>query len=158
MEIIVTGPNTSGKTTLVSFIARALAAIGIKTTVREEDDDFQPPILPCLSAVAKKSLTRPIVVRSMTTNRSPAVSGWRGRLEFDHDVSDTSPVVKGTWVTVSHIVSLMVDGWSWTEVLRSHPELCEDDIRACLTYSLEEDGAELLARGGEDSGCVQVSP
>jgi len=64
---------------------------------------------------------------------------WQDRLVFDFNVSERSPVVKGTWVTVSHVVSLIVDGWSWADVLRSHPELCEDDVRTCLAYAVEQD-------------------
>lgn len=65
---------------------------------------------------------------------------WQDRLVFDHNISDTSPVVQGTWVTVNHIVSLVVDGWAWADILRSHPELTKADIRACLAYTIEEEG------------------
>jgi uncharacterized protein (DUF433 family) len=68
---------------------------------------------------------------------------WRGRLVFDPNVSEHSPVVKGTWVTVSQVVSLIVDGWSWSDILRTHPELNEDDIRTCLAYTVAEDDGEL---------------
>jgi uncharacterized protein (DUF433 family) len=64
---------------------------------------------------------------------------WRDRLAFDDKVSDASPVVKGTWVTAGHVVSLIVDGWSWSDVLRTHPELNEDDVRACLAYTIHMD-------------------
>jgi uncharacterized protein (DUF433 family) len=67
---------------------------------------------------------------------------WHDRLAFDTNVSEHSPVVKGTWVTVGHVVSLIVDGWSWSEILRTHPELNVDDIRTCLSYTVAEgDGA-----------------
>ena len=66
---------------------------------------------------------------------------WQDRLVFDFDVSDASPVVKGTWVTVGHVVSLIVDGWSWSDVLRTHPELTEDDVRTCLAYTIDQDNS-----------------
>ena len=66
---------------------------------------------------------------------------WQDRLVFDHNVSDTSPVIRGTWVTVGHVVSRVVDGWSWSDVLRTHPELTEDDIRTCLAYTVEQDNS-----------------
>jgi uncharacterized protein (DUF433 family) len=69
-------------------------------------------------------------------------SRWTRRLGFDHDVSESSPIVRGTWVTVRHVVSLVVDGWTWSDILRTHPELTEDDIRACLTYTVEHDGGD----------------
>jgi len=70
---------------------------------------------------------------------------WQDRLVFDANVSDESPVVKGTWVTVSQIVTLVVDGFTWADILRSHPELSEDDIRLCLSYATEQESDD--ARG-----------
>jgi uncharacterized protein (DUF433 family) len=64
---------------------------------------------------------------------------WQDRLVFDKYVSDASPVVKGTWITVAQIVSLIVDGQTWADILRSHPELTEDDIRTCLSYATEQE-------------------
>jgi len=64
---------------------------------------------------------------------------WKARLAFEPDISETSPVVCGTWITASHVASLVIDGWTWAELLRSHPELNEEDIRACLAYVTEED-------------------
>jgi uncharacterized protein (DUF433 family) len=61
------------------------------------------------------------------------------RLAWDHDVSDSSPVVKGTRVTAGHVVSLIVDGWAWSDVLRAHPELTSDDVRACLEWATDND-------------------
>jgi uncharacterized protein (DUF433 family) len=66
---------------------------------------------------------------------------WRDRLVFDFDVSDTSPVVKGTWITVGHVVSLIVDGWAWSDILRSHPELTEEDIRTCVAFAMAEENS-----------------
>ena len=66
---------------------------------------------------------------------------WDGRLVFDFDVSDTSPVVKGTWIAVAHVVSQIVDGCTWADILRSHPELTEDDIRACVAYAMAEENS-----------------
>ena len=67
------------------------------------------------------------------------MNAWQDHLVFDRDVSETSPVVKGTWVSVAQIVHLIVNGWTWPDILRSHPELTEDDIRSCLSYALEND-------------------
>ena len=65
--------------------------------------------------------------------------GWRDRLVFDFEISDNSPIVKGTWVTVGHVVSEIVDGSTWADILRTHPELTEEDIRACLAYAIAEE-------------------
>ncbi|WP_435006421.1 DUF433 domain-containing protein [Tundrisphaera lichenicola] len=67
---------------------------------------------------------------------------WSDRLVFDFDISDLSPVIKGTWITVSHIVSLIVDGFTWADILRSHPELTEEDVRICVAYAVAQDQNE----------------
>jgi len=68
---------------------------------------------------------------------------WRDRLAFDRDLCATSPVVRGTWITAAQVVALItVLGRTWGDVLRAHPELTEDDIRACLMWSIEDDGAD----------------
>ena len=69
------------------------------------------------------------------------VPSWHDRLVFDFEISDVSPVVKGTWITVGHVVSLIVDGWTWADILRSHPELTEDDIRTCVAYAMAEENS-----------------
>jgi hypothetical protein len=76
-----------------------------------------------------------------TDSEASQIPDWRDRLIFDFEVSDLSPVVKGTWITVSHVVSLIVDGWTWADILRSHPELTEDDIRICVSYAMDEENA-----------------
>jgi uncharacterized protein (DUF433 family) len=64
---------------------------------------------------------------------------WADHLVFDPEVSEDSPVVKGTWITVGHVVSMIIDGWTWTDILRTHPELTEEDIQACLAYTIDQD-------------------
>lgn len=68
---------------------------------------------------------------------------WGERLAWDLAISDHSPIIRGTWITVSQIVTRIIDGWSWSDVLRAHPELTEDDIRACLAYTVEEGNDEM---------------
>jgi uncharacterized protein (DUF433 family) len=62
----------------------------------------------------------------------------QNRLTFDPKVSEDSPVVNGTMVTVKHVVSLIVDGWTYADVIRTHPDLTEADIRTCIAYNINE--------------------
>jgi len=64
---------------------------------------------------------------------------WRSRLCLDPSVSETSPVIRGTWITVSQVVSRVIDGWTWEQILKYYPELTERDVRACLAYTVEQD-------------------
>lgn len=69
---------------------------------------------------------------------SIASQAWRDRLAFDPAISRATPIVKGTWVTASQVVALIVDGWTWDDILSDYPELTYDDLRACLSYTLGE--------------------
>lgn len=92
--------------------------------------------------VSLPSASEPMIVEtpaessSATTEEFP----WRERLIFDENVSEESPVVRGTWVTAGQVISLIVDGCNWDDILRNYPELTERDIRACLAYTVEQDG------------------
>lgn len=77
---------------------------------------------------------------------------WSVWLEFNPNVSERSPVVKGTRVTVSHVLSLSIDGWTWVDIIRSHPELTTDDIRACMAYATAECGEEPAGELEEEGG------
>jgi uncharacterized protein (DUF433 family) len=100
-----------------------------------ESDDFDAPNLSNeWPTLPDEHAAVPVV-----EDDAPFPVRWQERLVFDFNVSETSPVVKGTWVTASHVVSLVVDGWTWSDVLRAHPELTEDDIRICLSYTIEQD-------------------
>lgn len=78
-------------------------------------------------------------VRDFDAGRSNDSFCWRRRLAWDDAVSEVSPIVRGTWITVGQVISRIIDGWSWAEVLRAHPELCEDDLRACLAFTVEDE-------------------
>jgi uncharacterized protein (DUF433 family) len=97
----------------------------------------------------QRSSSRPVVIpvpeiparqtREAEPNELEVDVDWRTRLVLDPEISDVSPVVKGTWVSVGHVVSLVVDGWTWADILRAHPELTEEDVRACLAYTIHEE-------------------
>ncbi len=57
------------------------------------------------------------------------------RISIDPKVMGGKPVVRGTRLTVEHVVGLLADGWSEQQVLEQHPNLRAEDIRACLDYA-----------------------
>lgn len=69
---------------------------------------------------------------------------WRTRLTHDESVKGSTPVVRGTQISVGRVISLIVDGRSWSQILAQHPELTEADIRACIDYTLDQDGSLVL--------------
>jgi uncharacterized protein (DUF433 family) len=110
-----------------------------KPEVSPQEPDFDAeirpnewPILPCDEVDD---------LPEVATCSDDEVPSWQDRLVFDFDVSDVSPVVKGTWITVGQVVSLIVDGWAWSDILRTHPELTEEDIRTCVAYAMAEENS-----------------
>jgi uncharacterized protein (DUF433 family) len=57
------------------------------------------------------------------------------RIEVKSDVCNGKPVVRGTRITVSTVLSYLVAGDSIEEVLEAHPELSRDDVLSCLGYA-----------------------
>ena len=62
---------------------------------------------------------------------------WQERIVSDPGVVGGRPRIKGTRLSVSFILELMSAGSSEAEILKSYPQLCAVDIRACLRYASE---------------------
>lgn len=80
-----------------------------------------------------------------------AVNGtdWRTQIEADPAVLGGKPVVKGTRLTVTFLLSLLAQGWSEADVLQSYPHLSREGLRAALAYAsdaLEDEGELALPR------------
>ncbi|MFZ4695766.1 MAG: DUF433 domain-containing protein [Verrucomicrobiia bacterium] len=45
------------------------------------------------------------------------------------------PCVRGMRIRVKDVLELLAHGASWNEILEDHPDLEEDDIRACLEFA-----------------------
>lgn len=60
---------------------------------------------------------------------------WQERIELNPDILAGKPVVKGTRLAVEFIIELLAEGWTAEMILKSHPTLTPDDIRACLQYA-----------------------
>ena len=54
------------------------------------------------------------------------------RISTDPAVMMGKPCVKGTRITVEHILRKLAAGRSFADVLEAHPQLTEDDLRAAL--------------------------
>jgi len=57
------------------------------------------------------------------------------RVVVDPDIVHGRPVVRGTRMRVSDVLSLLANGASTTEILKDYPYLADADIRACLQYA-----------------------
>jgi uncharacterized protein (DUF433 family) len=60
---------------------------------------------------------------------------WQDRIEQRAGVMLGKPVVKGTRITVEHMLERLGAGWTESQLLQSYPHLVAEDIRAALTYA-----------------------
>ena len=57
------------------------------------------------------------------------------RISTDPAVMMGKPCIKGTRITVEHILRKLGAGRSFADVLEAHPRLTEDDLRAALAFA-----------------------
>jgi len=56
------------------------------------------------------------------------------RISIDPAVMMGKPCIKGTRITVEHILRKLGAGHSFADLLEAHPHLTEDDLRAALAF------------------------
>ena len=60
---------------------------------------------------------------------------WQDLIEERSDVMQGKPVFKDTRITVEHVLSELGNGMDQRELLRGHPRLTEEHIRAAMLYA-----------------------
>ena len=63
------------------------------------------------------------------------VDAFIDRITVDPAIMVGKPIIKGTRVTVEHILALLMQGMSVDEILVEYPHLVKDDIFACLAFA-----------------------
>jgi len=59
---------------------------------------------------------------------------WRDHIISDKDILPGKPTLKGTRISVEHIISLLAQGWSEDQILESYPRLTKDSLKAVFCY------------------------
>lgn len=59
------------------------------------------------------------------------------RITSNPSVMAGQPVIRGTRLTVAHILRMLAGGASETDILQEYEGLTADDIRACLLFAAE---------------------
>ena len=57
------------------------------------------------------------------------------RIVLDPKVMDGKPVIKGTRLTVGHILGLLAQGADLAEILEEYDGLTAEDLRACFLFA-----------------------
>ncbi len=59
---------------------------------------------------------------------------WRMYIETNDNVLAGKPVIKGTRLSVEHIINLLASGWNETQILENYPRLSQESLRAVFLY------------------------
>jgi uncharacterized protein (DUF433 family) len=62
---------------------------------------------------------------------------WQQYIVSDKDVLLGKPTVKGTRLSIDHIVSLLAQGWSEQQILDNYPRLSKESLKAVFAYIYE---------------------
>ncbi|MBI4082901.1 MAG: DUF433 domain-containing protein [Candidatus Lambdaproteobacteria bacterium] len=57
------------------------------------------------------------------------------RIAVDPAVLLGKPVIRGTRLSVEHVLGLLAGGWTFDAIQGSYPGLTAEDIRACIAYA-----------------------
>jgi uncharacterized protein (DUF433 family) len=59
---------------------------------------------------------------------------WREYIISDKEVLLGKPIIKGTRLSVEHIVSLLAQGWTENQILENYPRLTKLSLQAVFSY------------------------
>jgi uncharacterized protein (DUF433 family) len=62
---------------------------------------------------------------------------WRDYIISDKEVLLGKPTLKGTRISVEHIVGLLAQGWTENEILENFPRLTKESLQAIFAYIQE---------------------
>jgi uncharacterized protein (DUF433 family) len=59
---------------------------------------------------------------------------WQNYIVSDNEVLLGKPTIKGTRISVEHIVGLLAQGWDENEILENFPRLTKESLQAVFAY------------------------
>ena len=59
---------------------------------------------------------------------------WQNYIVSDKEVLLGKPTIKGTRISVEHVVGLLAQGWSENEILENFPRLTKESLQAVFAY------------------------
>ena len=62
---------------------------------------------------------------------------WRTHIETNDQILLGKPVIKGTRISVEHIINLLASGWTEQQILENYPRLTKESLQAVFGYIQE---------------------
>ena len=62
------------------------------------------------------------------------MTNWKEHIVTDKEILLGKPVIKGTRLSVDHLIGLLAQGWTEKQVLDNFPRLTQNDLTAVFGY------------------------
>jgi len=62
---------------------------------------------------------------------------WRAHIEVNEKVLSGKPVIKGTRISIEHIINLLASGWTEKQILDNYSRLTKENLKAVFSYIQE---------------------
>jgi len=62
---------------------------------------------------------------------------WREHIETNENILLGKPVIKGTRISVEHIIDILASGWTEEQILENYPRLSKEKLQAVFAYIQE---------------------
>ncbi len=62
---------------------------------------------------------------------------WMKHIEANEKILAGKPVIKGTRLSVEHIINLLASGWDEHQIFENYPRLTKKDLQAVFAYIQE---------------------
>ena len=57
------------------------------------------------------------------------------RITYNPKILGGKPIIKGTRISVEHVINLLASNVTESEILEDYPHITRNDIQACLKYA-----------------------
>jgi len=62
---------------------------------------------------------------------------WKDHIVSDKNILLGKPTIKGTRISIEHLIGLFAQGWSEQQILENYPKLTDKDLIAVFAYVRE---------------------
>ena len=59
---------------------------------------------------------------------------WRDHIDINDEILNGKPVLKGTRISIEHVIKLLASGWSEQDILENYPRLNSLSLQAVFQY------------------------
>jgi len=59
---------------------------------------------------------------------------WKAHIETNDNILVGKPIIKGTRLSVEHIINLLASGWTEQQILDNYPRLSKEGLLAVFAY------------------------